>query len=29
VAKIKAQVIYNAAGNAAKTVKRKLKLLKS
>ena len=28
-AKIKAQVIYNAAGNAAKTLKRKLKLLKS
>jgi hypothetical protein len=27
-AKIKAQVIYNATGNAAKTLKRKLKLLK-
>jgi hypothetical protein len=26
--KIKAQVIYNAAGNAAATIKRKLKLLK-
>jgi putative cofactor-binding repeat protein len=26
--KIKAQVIYNATGNAAKTIKRKLKLLK-
>jgi hypothetical protein len=28
-AKIKAKVIYNATGNAAKTLKRKLKLLKS
>ncbi len=27
-AKIKAKVIYNASGNAAKTIKRKLKLLK-
>jgi predicted outer membrane repeat protein len=28
-AKIKAKIIYNATGNAAKTLKRKLKLLKS